>query len=826
MLRAALAYAERYAVFPCKPHGKTPLTEHGFKSATRDPSQIREWWELWPEANIGIATGAISGIVVLDIDPRHGGDDTLATLEARYGKLLATPTALTGGGGRHKIFEHPGGHVPNSAGTIGAGIDLRGDGGYVIAPPSVHPSGEVYRWRTSAGINELTPSPLPEWALDPVVTNGERSANGNDGSEAPTGFDLLHALGGVPEGQRNDQIFRAACSFRGTNTARKVALQACLDAAAKCTPPYSSDAAREIVMRAYRVYRADDSRPEILILPGCGPDLVDAAEAALLGDAPRLGIFQRGGEIVRVTRLGGPSDERGLRRPGGNVQLAPVSTLNLLETFDRLIFWQRPARKDGEGPRPADCPPKIAATYLARVGEWQLPPLVGVVEAPIVRGDGSILNAPGYDEASGLYLFTPEQWPPIPDTPTRADAESALRTLLEPFSEFPFVDDSARSGLLAAILTAIQRRLLESAPLFAFDAPAQRSGKSLLAESLGMLAVGRKPTAIGVAKDADEFRKAITSALREGQSIVNLDNLTHPLGSPDLARAITQSEYGDRLLGANQMLRLPTNLTWTVTGNNLTFHDDLPSRTLVCRIDAGVERPEERTFAISNLPVHLLDNRKSLVAAALTILRAFHIAGRPDQNLRPWGGFDDWSRTIREPLVWLGMADPCRSRERVLVNDPDRDLAITVLEAWSGSFRDRAVTSGEVIRNAGDSLKDALLQIAANKNDFTRVDARRLGAWCRSVEDRVFGGFRLARDGESGHAALWRVSCVCPGTAPEPPASAPASNAAREPSAPANGKISAPAESNLTFEQARAVARQCEAQGKDIADAIENGEIF
>src|SRR5262249_7815343 len=153
----------------------------------------------------------------------------------------------------------------------------------------------------------------------------------------------------------------------------------------------------------------------------------------------------------------------------------------------------------------------------------------------------------------------------------------------------------------AAIVTAIQRRVLGACPLSAYSAPAQRSGKSLLADAVAIIATGKPAAASGASPERAELRKAVTSALREGHAIVNLDNIVDVLDSPDLARAITQTEYGDRLLGENKMLRLPTNVLWTATGNNLAFRGDLPSRVLLCRIDAAMERPEERKFKISNL---------------------------------------------------------------------------------------------------------------------------------------------------------------------------------------------------------------------------------
>ncbi len=492
-------------------------------------------------------------------------------------------------------------------------------------------------------------------------------------------------------------------------------------------------------------------------MPGHIPEIVDQVDDVLAVNAVRLKMFQRASEIVKVVALDRQTERAGLCRPVGTVQLAPVSAIELQEILERLSSWERP---DGNEVKAADCPPRVPQTYLARIGNWNLPVLTGVIEAPIMRRDGSVLSEPGYDESTGLFLYADADWSAVLDQQTRADAETALRELIAPFSEFPFVDEAAHAVLLAAILTAVQRRLLETAPLFGFDAPGQRSGKSLLAESVGIIATGRKPPSTGVARTEDELRKTVTSVLREGQAIVNLDNITRPLNSPDLARAITQSEYSDRLLGVNRVLRLKTNVLWTATGNNLTFLGDMSSRALLSRIDAKVERPEERTFQIPDLPQHLIENRKRLAIAALTILRAYYAAGRPRQNVRPWGGFDHWSREIREPLVWLGVADPCKTRERIIVNDPERDSALSILSAWHNLFGERAMLVADLIREGDAELKERLLMVAADRTERAKIDARRLGAWCRSIEDRVFGDFRLSRDGSIRRAMEWRVSYV------------------------------------------------------------------
>lgn len=179
LLAAALSYAARgWLVVPlhtpladgrcdCRRAdcsvGKHPRVQHGLREGTTDPEQIRTWWSMWPGANIGIVTGAESGLVVLDIDPRHNGDDSLSDLQDRYGPLPDTVEALTGSGGRHILFRHPGGRIGNSQGRLGPGLDTRGDGGYIVAAPSLHASGRKYEWEASSDPTTTELADLPVW---------------------------------------------------------------------------------------------------------------------------------------------------------------------------------------------------------------------------------------------------------------------------------------------------------------------------------------------------------------------------------------------------------------------------------------------------------------------------------------------------------------------------------------------------------------------------------------------------------------------------------------------------------------------------------------
>ncbi len=207
LLAAALAYARAgYPVFPVK-LDKTPLTPHGFKDASRDEDVIRAWWDKHPTASVGIPTGSVTGLVVLDEDPRHGGTESLAQLVAEHGAIPESPVARTGGGGRHFWYSHPGGAVPSVVG-FRPGLDLRADGGYVVVPPSPHSSGTPYSWIAPLfGSNLRLP---PPWLLQAIE---QRRATP---LKFPTTSD-----GKVPKGKRHDFIVRVAAkiasSFEATD---------------------------------------------------------------------------------------------------------------------------------------------------------------------------------------------------------------------------------------------------------------------------------------------------------------------------------------------------------------------------------------------------------------------------------------------------------------------------------------------------------------------------------------------------------------------------------------------------------------------------------
>lgn len=173
-LQAALAGRRRgWSIIPVRPRAKAPLIRwKPFEAKRADEEQLRKWFTRWPDANLSVVTGRISGLVVLDVDPRHGGDRSLGRLEKQHGQLPETVSSRTGGGGRHYFFRHPGKAVRNRVG-FEPGMDIRGDGGSIVLPPSVHPSGKRYRWSKSRGPDEHALADIPDWLLALVLDESD-----------------------------------------------------------------------------------------------------------------------------------------------------------------------------------------------------------------------------------------------------------------------------------------------------------------------------------------------------------------------------------------------------------------------------------------------------------------------------------------------------------------------------------------------------------------------------------------------------------------------------------------------------------------------------
>jgi hypothetical protein len=500
------------------------------------------------------------------------------------------------------------------------------------------------------------------------------------------------------------------------------------------------------------------SLPVIEINAGDLLGVIEQAEKAILA-APKQRLFQRAGMLVRLKRIAQKTTIKGITRDAGSLIIAEASAecvrLEMARTACYLK-WDDRGRK-----RVETDPPIKYARAIAAQDEFPFKTLLATIETPTLRPDGSVLQKPGYDEATGLYFDSTLTFPTISSDPSRDDAARALREIDDVLKDFPFVD-SGGAVANAAILTALVRRVLPAAPMFLFDAPVPASGKSLLASVVGWIATGREPATQPYTGDSEEDRKRIIAALIAGDPVVSFDNISKPLQDDTLC--------DDRLLGTMTNLKLPTCTTFLGTGVNLVVTGrDMVRRVQKCRIDPGMERPEERKFDYV-LRDNVMERRAKLVAAALTIMRAYIVAGRPAQKMELYGGFEEWSEMVRAPLVWLGCDDPCASRGEVEDIDPDTQKLADLLAALEldDQFKTN-FTAADLVKKARKDGLDA----AAYGADLTvlnqavaalcwngEINSTAVGKALAKYRSRVINGRRLITVGTRQRALVWKVEAV------------------------------------------------------------------
>jgi hypothetical protein len=387
------------------------------------------------------------------------------------------------------------------------------------------------------------------------------------------------------------------------------------------------------------------SRPSILIKSGELRNITgDAIQAIEQANIPPV-YFVRSGILVRFR-----VDE----------QMHPM-----LETVNDPILIGRLARvadfytKKGYKQRvPCDPPLRVARDILA-LGSWSFPRIIGIVEAPILRIDGSILTEPGFDKQTGLYYYPTPGFimDPVIDNPSQNLIATAKNSLLKIFQDFPFKDQASLVNMLGLLITPFVRPAIDGCvPLALIDAPQAGTGKTMLGRIVSITATGHNPMMLPYSQDREEMRKQITSVLKANANVIVMDNITMELNSNVLASAITTTEWSDRLLSRNEMLMLPQHATWIVNGNNLRIGGDLPRRCYSIQLDAKMSQPWKRSeFHQPDLLDWVERRRAELIWAVLLLVSAWVSAGKPDFSGLKLGGFTEWSNIVGGILEVAGV---------------------------------------------------------------------------------------------------------------------------------------------------------------------------
>jgi hypothetical protein len=524
-------------------------------------------------------------------------------------------------------------------------------------------------------------------------------------------------------------------------------------------------------------------RTKVLWVESNLPRSLHDAMAALKRDTANGQVFQRGPDIVRINKNLKPeeltAEANRIERKRGSLVVREVdANFMFLRLSQAAAFYMvekkmgRP-KKAEEGAQPEakekptyraiGCPPDLVRAMMAAETLWDFDWLEGIIEAPTMDLGGTVLDKPGYDKASGLY-YDPRNVPAMPkvkELPTAEDALAALAVIHDVLDEFAFEQDGgvSHSVAVSAILAACVRRVLPICPVILIDAPKQSNGKTLLADLIATIPTCRGAGATQWPNELAEQRKTITSILMAGDLVVNFDNVTASIGGPAICAVTTaQASYKDRILGRTEMAELPTGTLWLFTGNNMTVKDDMASRAVRIRLDAKCENPKDRVFKRKDLLGYVRERRGLLIHAALTIMKAYIVAGRPlvDVNGKSFtvpGRFNAFGEVVAAPLVWLGQPDPLKSQEGVVEDDPVREAQQTILGLWKEHHGfNKWLTAKELGGDFG-VLKDAINAIEAGGSS-QNATASKLKTFEGSIIDNMM---IVSRPAKPNRPKAWRL---------------------------------------------------------------------
>jgi hypothetical protein len=495
------------------------------------------------------------------------------------------------------------------------------------------------------------------------------------------------------------------------------------------------------------------NKESILFVPGTLETALPGAESVL--HAMGLKYFERNRELVHTVYGRETKESKYYKRDEESIVLAQASHQTIISDLDKNAQFYIGIDEKTSEPKVIHVPSTIPAHLHDRVAtkprEVPYPTLNMVTSSPVLLPSGQVSQGVFEDGV----LFIPRvrsMYAPVVDRPSRADALKALAKFDAVFGKFPFVDPgqerpwnqtASYSVVLAGVFSLVARPYLGfgPTPLFTFNAPSPRSGKSKLPKAICAAGLGHLPTTVHY-KDEIEFGKHLLPLMRSGDRAILLDNLELTLTSTKLNILITECAMRDRILGESDDVSLTNVAVLFATGNNLAIGGDLTVRTLRCDIDPMVEHPEARKFDFE--PVALArEKHPQLVTAACTALRAYILEGMKwGLRRNAWGGFEDWDRLVSGCLTWLGYADPYETRDRVMEDDPIRAANSELLDLWYQRYKERSVSLNEIRAEEGE-----IYEMLLKDHNWNGYHARFV---LNRLVGKIVNGLRLVRlDGRS-----------------------------------------------------------------------------
>ncbi|WP_017585507.1 hypothetical protein [Nocardiopsis ganjiahuensis] len=474
----------------------------------------------------------------------------------------------------------------------------------------------------------------------------------------------------------------------------------------------------------------------------------------LIGDGTIPETYVRNGALSQIVQV------------SGDVLAAQENTLPLAvvdvtaDALRRLLarhayLYKTSEKKDGTIKRtPVSPSVSIAKAALSETHWPKVRPLAGVVGAPVMRPDGTVLQDPGYDDATRLYYAPVRDLARVPHLPSGADVDRARTFVLDHvLADFPWADGGSRANFVALMMTPLLRPFVGGlAPLGAVSASAPGSGKTLLTDIPSKLFGA---TSRPWVQDDAELRKSITATLKTSSDpVVVFDNVGEfdSVDQPTLAKLLTSAAWSDRELGSSNQIGVPNDRSWWVTGNNLSFGGDMPSRTVLVVLDPRVPNPDLRTgFTIPDLGEWLEDstNLAELLHHLLVLARAWVVAGAPSSD-RSMRNFRRWARSMAGFTEWMGVPGFMANADQLAAHDEEGAQWHAFLATWYSKYTTNPKTCVELLKSAetawsgfGPSADDPWEGAFLTKADGSKPSARGLGKMLTGKAGRFYGEYTV-----------------------------------------------------------------------------------
>lgn len=473
------------------------------------------------------------------------------------------------------------------------------------------------------------------------------------------------------------------------------------------------------------------------------PGQIEVTAMQIHEDLPKIpNLFVRDGRLTWVSRS------------GGLVGFTAPELTSRLERHYRFVA--------GKDAKPAKTPDTLVQRLLGRVDYPGVGQVVAAVPLPCCRRDGSVVSEAGLDESTGLYLLKDAARPTaILDT---EGVRAAAARLWAPLAEFPYASAVSRGVAMAAVLTAVCRVSLPTAPAFLVNAQAAGTGKTLLSRALAIAATG-DGAILAMPEDPPEQHKAIMSALLEGPRALLYDNLNGILkDTSTLCSVMTAPVFKARGLGSLTQLSVSNRALWVLNGNNLGIRGDAVRRILSVQLNSS-ERPE--TEQHSFCPLQWIGGQlETYRQDALDILATFAAVGTVRAGMSGYASFDDWNRLVRACVLWLidtGTApveldDPLLSMETMRAEDPAVQIREQFTQAWFDRFGSEPQYLNDV-HAPFESVewREALAAVCTFKG---RSEPGNLVTWMRANKGRITNGMRFETTEKTKRGLRWYLALI------------------------------------------------------------------